>query len=77
MQGITKVWDGWKQIAGRLRVTERTAREWAELHGLPVNVLMGSFQMEEADLQRWLASKRIPYSEHIKEVRSQRPPKAA
>ena len=58
---VKRTYVGWKEIAGRLEVKERTARDWAANHGLPVVVRVDVIRLEEARLVVWLERADIPY----------------
>ena len=66
----SKVYEGWKGIAGALNRSIKTAREWARSRGLPVRVLGGTVYMNGTDLDAWRKVNDKPFLEHVKERES-------
>lgn len=64
-----KVYIGWKEIAERMEVKERTARQWAKKEGLPVRVRVDVFRMTEAAVLKWLSVREVPYPEYAETKR--------
>lgn len=59
--------EGWKGICAELGVTEKTARKWATIHGLPVRTLIGTVYLMRDALDAWLMANDVLYSERARQ----------
>jgi hypothetical protein len=61
---------GWKEIAGCLNVTTRTAQRWAEKFKLPVDAVCGKYEADEAELLSWKKEHTQPYTDYRAQVKA-------